>query len=914
MCASTESFTKHGLREAGLTVVWRYLAFVRCELLMHVKSWRLWLCLAALLAAAMPWKLLMMPIIDMEVLDDVAAHFLEIRQIDWLVFVPILILITVDTVARAQAVGVYPLLYTKPFSALSLTLASWTAVVILAGLLAGATLFARYVVGRFYFHLALPLPAFGWLLALAVVPAAMGLVAAVIWVRTLIKQNLVAYVISAVLAGAIYAATAAYDLPFLGWKAAWIGPLVQPYLPGIGRDLDWPGYGLAFGYTLALSLLFISLACYHLRRQGPQRAARREVSGAHWATMPTFRALVSDLMPDRRAGAAVHLFCLATMAFAGAQGLQWVQQRRATANRMQAWATELRRDFDATTRSIPGLMIRQYAGDVEISGRERMKCDLRLEIANTTTTAVDSVALTLPFGMSVERINGERVAASGWRQWGNLVVADFRPPLAAASTTTVHIAYQGSPQVLEIGNPIPFTNRYEIDMGRLDEAGVTLGSRYSQINGWLLPRTVRIAPQEPRVAEMPRLFTADLRLALFNNLQPVSPDGAVEALEPEGGLTRARLGIAWPRSDFSLFAGPYETVEQGFGPIRLRVLCFPGDREVLEFALEELSETVERWGTMLGERQCVLIETSGGRWAGDTVPPGVLAAADLDRLRRYRPFFERREPQGYIALRGYEQRLSAALAGRILHDSFHPDAQTARLRDALFQYLVNTVQPSEVGPTAVRNARLFQVRRVGNLISFLDPLHAASFNRPLIERLREPTFRSFDAMHIWQMLHFLLEDQDFAKFLQTLLRENRDRVIAVADIRAAAERFYDGSLGWFFDHWLYGVGTPNYEVAEARATMMENDRTRDIEYDVRAVVANKGRGRMPVPVVLQTERDRITRMVWLDSGTSETIVLHVPDRPETVYVDPEGWITQETMSDPEARLRGPAWRRVRIIE
>ncbi|KPL08161.1 hypothetical protein AMJ85_08685, partial [candidate division BRC1 bacterium SM23_51] len=490
--------------------------------------------------------------------------------------------------------------------------------------------------------------------------------------------------------------------------------------------------------------------------------------------------------------------------------------------------------------------------------------------------------------------------------------------------------------------------------------------------------------------EMPRLFTADLCFALFNNLEAASPEGQVEPLGQENGLTRSRLQITWPKSEFMLFAGPYERVERKFdllgggGPRRrddrpggprkrpdreppaapgtgkqftVRVYCFAADREIVEFILDELAETIERWGTIFGppKRPCyALVETPFTYASHDELPAGTLASSDLDNLRPVIEKYRQKKFEEIGALHLFQRRLSSALAGTIIRESFHPEGQIAPLREALFEYLEDKVRRSELGPMARRSISLFeqprmvglaqsssrrggrghrgphgpfghspdrrgrspvvQEERLGSPRVFLDPARGALYETPLIERMAMPHFTSHDAIHIWRMLHYLLEDDKFAAFLQALAREHTDRLVTVADLQQLAERFYGEPLDWFFTHWLFATGTPQYEVADARATMTENERTRDIEYDVRIVVANKGRGRMPVPVVLQTERDRITRRIWLDGVTTGTLTLHVADRPSVAVVDPSGWITQQAFHDLETDTRGPARRKIRVVE
>ena len=902
-----------------MSAVRGFLAFLRYELLMHVKSWRLWLCLAALIAVTVPWRMLLSAETDRMVLDQFAGHFWEITRGDWLLFAPVLILITVDTVGRVRLTGVQPLLFTKPFSMLSWLLASWVAVVVLAGFLAGAVLTARYAVARFFLGFQIPAAPFGWLLALGAVPWAMALVALVIWVRTLFKHNVLAYLLSAILAGAMFLAVDTFRPPVLGWNAALLDPLAQPYIPAIGRDLDAQTYGWAFANTVLLSFLFLTMACYYTRRREPQRKIIPGY-GNRWSDMPTFRRFLSDLRTDRCVGPGVHLAFVATLALAGTAGYRYATESRTASQQMQQWAAELRQDLRRNGPVVAGLRIARYAGDVRITGRDDVACDLRMDIVNTTDTAAGRVALRIPFGLAVERFEDSDGKALAWRQWGDVLVADLLRPLVPAASTTIHLAYGGRPMNVRIGGQLPFSPRYEIRTLRLEDAGISLGSKYQQIGVWLLPRGVALARGNDGLVpvEAQRLFTADLRVATFNGLEAMSPDGTVEPLGREEGLTRWRLRIARAGSDCTLFVAPYEKVQRTFGPLSLRVYCFAADRGTVVFALTELEETVERWGRIFcpAERSSLtLIEAPPTYRAASAFPPGTLDSDDLERLRRYWPLFKKHESEGFSAVHTFQTVLSSALAARILRESFHPERPIEPLREALFHYLMASVRRSEIGPLARKSGQLFTVVRSRPESVFLDPARQALFETPLIQRMASPTpFNAQDAVFFWRLTHYLLQDDGFASFLRALANEYRDRPVTAADLRALAGRFYGSTLDWFFDHWLYGAGTPKYEITVARAVMAEDPRTRDIEYDITVVVANRGAGKMPVPVVLTTERDRITRTVWLDHGTSVTVAVHVPDRPEMVYVDPEGWITQAAVGDRETRSRGPAWRRVLIVE
>jgi hypothetical protein len=886
---------------------------------MHLKSWRFWLALAALIGVVTPWRAMIAVAGDEEMLDRVLASFLTVPFQGALLLIPVLIVIAVDSIARVRTAGVHALLYTKPFATLSLVTGAWAAIVALGALLAGGTLLAHFLIVRYVLHLEVYAAPLGWILLVAALPLAMIVAAVAVWARIVFGYMVLAYIAAGAALVLLVGLTQKYNLPLAGLNGKLIEPLIAEYVPAIGRDVDWRVYGPAMLNALLVSMGFLSVSCYHLRRRELQGTVLGRY-GKHWSDMPTFIQLFDGFRIDRHAGAATHLASLATLALAGLVIWQSATRGRAANDRMQRWAVELKRDLREQAPANPGLQIRRYTGDVRVESRYDIGYDLRLEIENTTKSAVADLALTFPFGMEVSTIEGAGGEALQRRQWGNVLVARLPRPLDPQATTTVRLACAGRPMELAIGDFVPFTTDYDVRRVGLEDRGIWLTPNHLQLQSWLLPRAVAIErrPDGMAAVEMPRLFTADLVFTLFREMATVSPDGDVEALNDQPGRVRRRLRLDRPQGDFVLFAGPYERLGGRFGTLNLAIYCFAQDRATFEFAVHEMAETLERWGRILGPpepRPYALIETPSPYRADDGSPAGTICFADIQSLRRYRPLFVEREPPGVQAVYRFQSTLSSALASQILRESFHPERRIARLRDTLYWYLTFTVQRSSLGPTARRVARLF-ARESPGLIeeAYLDPQRKALFDTPLLERMAQANFESYKETHIWRMLHYLLDDDKFALLVRRLLAEHHGRILTLEDLEAAAESVYGEPLDWFFRQWFYGRGVPAYEILEARATLSENPVTRDIEYDVRIRVRNKGVGRMPVPIVLLTERDRITRKVWLDSGGQEQLQLHVPDRPELVFVDPEGWIIQEAFRDPDSGTRGVVRRKVRVLE
>jgi len=882
---------------------------------MHLKGRGFWLYLGALAIVATPWKILSTLKIEPYALDRIAESYWQFTTVLAFLFVPVLILVAVETAARPTAAGMRPILYSKPFSTLAFVAGRWGAVVVVGAIIGGATLALRFAVIRWILGLGVYAAPLAWLELLGVVPAAMAVGAVAIWVRTVFRHNVSAYLVSAVLVAGFLTATAKYHLPLLGLSRELFAPLTASYVPSIGRDLDVAAYGKALLNTTILSFFFLSLSCYHLHRREPQRPVARR-SANRWSDVPTFLRWLGDLKLDRGAGAEVHLFFAATLVIGAVVGFRDLTHSREAAEREQRWARELRRELPVQAPATPGVWIRKYEGRIWMKNPGRIACDFRMEIMNTTATAIDDAVFELPFGLELSRSEDEGGAALERRSWGNIVLVHLGEPLAVGATTTIRLSYAGRPLALEIGGYDAFSKKYVVVRRPLEEKGISLGSNYVRFDSWLLPRSLSLEKRGRGITpfEMPKLFTADLLISTFSGLSFVSPNGSVE--KSEGGPKEPawRFNLDWPQGDFALLAGPYETVEHRSKTFPLKVFCFPEHREICEFVLGELAEAIERWGKVLGTPKggaCALIETPFDYKSDDRLPPGTLAFERVARVARYRPLYEKRDRWGRKEMYRFQRFFSEQLVGAVLRRSFHPARQIWALRPALCWYLVFTVRPSELGPLGRKSSRIFGRRRTDYRSVLLDPARSALFAKPLVERMAGPRFSPFDAICIWRMLHYLLEDEKFAAFVSTLLTDYSERIVGVAQIEATAERFYGAPLDWFFSHWFFGGGLPRYVIADARASMVENERTRDIEYDVTITVANRGRGKMPVPVVLETEKDRIVRKVWLDSATTATLSLHVPDRPEMVYVDPAGWITQQA---PPEGSGGPVKRKVRIFE
>ncbi|MBD3403279.1 hypothetical protein GF420_10325 [candidate division GN15 bacterium] len=79
--------------------------------------------------------------------------------------------------------------------------------------------------------------------------------------------------------------------------------------------------------------------------------------------------------------------------------------------------------------------------------------------------------------------------------------------------------------------------------------------------------------------------------------------------------------------------------------------------------------------------------------------------------------------------------------------------------------------------------------------------------------------RAYKGSWLMHMLRFVMLDlataseQRFNRFLAELASLANSAQFTNADVVALAEKHYGDSLGWFFDHWLFGRGIPKYDIA-----------------------------------------------------------------------------------------------------
>lgn len=137
------------------------------------------------------------------------------------------------------------------------------------------------------------------------------------------------------------------------------------------------------------------------------------------------------------------------------------------------------------------------------------------------------------------------------------------------------------------------------------------------------------------------------------------------------------------------------------------------------------------------------------------------------------------------------------------------------------------------------------------------------------------------------VVHMLRQVVGDATFRQILRRYNdtdslRYENALTADFQAVAEEVYGQDLDYFFSQWVYGSGHPEYNVDWTYTPS-------DGQFVVTAIIHQRQSEpvfSMPVPLVVETERDTIRRTVF-NEVRDDTVQIAVDEEPVGLAFDPE---------------------------
>jgi hypothetical protein len=876
----------------------RFLAFFRSELAGHFRQLGFWFALALLGCFFGPgiWRSAPAAQTIVDLFQAGATPYMMLGALT------VVLLLGAETAAECRRPGVGSVLWTKPFSSLTYAAARQTGLfAVLAVLLAlpfaghwGAAL-AR---GRLAYHAEPSL----WAYLYLALPAALLFSTISVWARSFFDHHISSLTASAVLAWALYYGNHRAGLGLAGVDLGALEALPRRYYPGIGCDLAHGPFLWAWARTAAFAAFFVALTACHLSRVEPRpiRPSRSGVFG-----FPTFRGAWSRMKFDPNAGGAVLVAFVLTAALAGTIGAKrgvaaWREERA-----RQAWAVDMLEVLPDHVEPGPALRPIHVEADLTILDRERIEAQARLQLVNPAETPIETAYFGLFPGLELRSLSMEGEQAVQFRRFGSRLEARLPEPAAPGTTHTLVFDYAGKPGRLRVGQRDAFSKRYDVGV-----VPIRFGARAGMIETSDLlpvPLTVSSRNEKTVVIREPTLTSYTLRVRLFGGFKVFGDDSRTQVVSPADGSGASLIITEALPQPPRILTGAYETFETTCGGVAFRLHCFPGEREMVETALAIASPQVERIGKVLGPPpggRLTLVETQE---ALPRRPPRRFSADWIAALREFEEPYREGEPQGYGAYQETMNALSDAILATWLDRGFWLEPTLGALQLGLGSNLREDMLRDGIRPTDLSDPDLFIKGSPwdSNLVSKDDLFR---HTKPLVQE----KMNSWRGAAVWRMLRLLLGDEGFCGLIQDVMR--RPEPVSEAELERLAEKRHGKDLDWFFAHWLHGGGLPKYEIPRADATMVDNKKTSSIDYKVEVVVANAGQGIMPAPIMIQTERDEVTRPIWLDAGTSATLELLVPDRPEYVIVDPDGWILQEAWWDDERKQRTRPYRKVRILE
>lgn len=150
------------------------------------------------------------------------------------------------------------------------------------------------------------------------------------------------------------------------------------------------------------------------------------------------------------------------------------------------------------------------------------------------------------------------------------------------------------------------------------------------------------------------------------------------------------------------------------------------------------------------------------------------------------------------------------------------------------------------------------------------------------------------------MLRYLVGDDDFFKIMRVYIDRFRYKIADVKDFISIAEEVTNKDLQWFFDQWLTTTDKCDYGIVNVKQYYNGDFWTTDL------VVKRYGEIKMPVEILVQTEKEEEIIKKWDGMAESETYSLETKDRIVKILIDPNQCLL-------DYRLQNNYWpQRVRI--
>ncbi len=142
---------------------------------------------------------------------------------------------------------------------------------------------------------------------------------------------------------------------------------------------------------------------------------------------------------------------------------------------------------------------------------------------------------------------------------------------------------------------------------------------------------------------------------------------------------------------------------------------------------------------------------------------------------------------------------------------------------------------------------------------------------------------------IFHMLRWEMGDEQFTKFLRTILSEYTDKSIRTRDVQDDAQQVASLQLTPFFSQWVDGTGAPAFTDKYTVYRLGDNKGFRTSG----AISQDLDLFKMPVELRIETEGKTEIRKVDV-SGTDSSYSVETFGRPRRITIDPQSWVLKST--------------------
>jgi aminopeptidase N len=155
-------------------------------------------------------------------------------------------------------------------------------------------------------------------------------------------------------------------------------------------------------------------------------------------------------------------------------------------------------------------------------------------------------------------------------------------------------------------------------------------------------------------------------------------------------------------------------------------------------------------------------------------------------------------------------------------------------------------------------------------------------------------------------MHILREtfgDEKTFAFLKSLATELEGQNIVTRDIQRVAEQSFGGTMEWFFDQWIRGIGIPQYSFnhgfrkAEDGTYIVEGKVKQRVVVGLKEHVLDGVYYRGIVPVVVIGQDGQEYRKGLLVEGAETDFQFKVPVEPDVITFNANGEILAQSVLD-----------------